>query len=113
MRVLSGLWARLFCAILFPVFCLAAFTQSNSTIGGTVQDATGALIPGVTVTATNTGTGIVNTAVTKETGSYQFPILQPGSYKLQAELTGFETTVVNNYALGGSAQATVNFTLRV
>jgi hypothetical protein len=95
------------------LFAGTAFSQSNSTIGGTVQDATGALIPGVTVTATNTGTGIVNTTITNETGSYQFPILQPGAYKLQAELSGFETAVVKDYALGGSAQTTVNFTLRL
>ena len=46
-----------------------AFAQtSNATLGGTVADNTGALIPGVTVTATNTETGIVNTSLTNETG---------------------------------------------
>jgi hypothetical protein len=95
-------------------FCLNGFGQSaNSIIGGTVQDVSGALIPGVTVTATNTGTGVVNTAVSNESGTYQFPSLQPGTYKLQAELPGFAISVVNNYALGGSAQATVNFSLQV
>src|SRR5215831_12021589 len=60
-------------------FCISAlaFGQSvNATVGGTVVDASGALIPGVTVTATNTGTGIMNTVVTNESGAYNFAALQ-------------------------------------
>jgi hypothetical protein len=57
-----------------------AFSQStNATVGGTVQDATGAFIPGVTVTATNVGTGIVTMVVSNEAGVYQFASLQPGT----------------------------------
>ena len=56
------------CAIL----SLNAFAQStNATLGGTVTDSSKALIPGVTITATNTQTGIVNSAVTNESGTYQ------------------------------------------
>ena len=48
--------------LLCPVLFISAFAQTtNATLGGTVSDATGALIPGVTVTATNTQTGIVTT----------------------------------------------------
>src|SRR6185295_8801609 len=55
----------------------AAFAQSsNATLGGTVQDSTGAFIPGVTVTATNNATGIVATILTNESGTYQFASLQ-------------------------------------
>src|ERR1051326_829615 len=75
------------------LFSLNGFAQgtSNSTVGGTVADASGALIPGVTVSATNTGTGIVNTVVTNESGAYNFASLQPGTYKVSAELPGFRT----------------------
>lgn len=56
------------------------FGQSmNATGGGTVADASGALIPGVTVSATNTGTGIVTTVVSNESGAYNFAALQPGT----------------------------------
>ena len=52
--------------------------QTNyATLGGTVADASGALIPGVTMTATNIDTGIVTTVVSNETGAYQFAALQP------------------------------------
>jgi carboxypeptidase family protein len=71
---------------------VTSFAQtSNSTIGGTVGDFTGALIPGVTVTAANIQTGIVNNTLTNESGAYQFASLQPGTYKLTAELPGFRT----------------------
>ena len=74
-------------ALLLCVFCAFAFSQTtNATLGGTVSDPSGALIPGVTITATNNGTGIVTTVLTNEAGTYQFASLQPGSYKVTAEL---------------------------
>jgi hypothetical protein len=68
------------------------FGQSaNATVSGTVADATGALIPGVTVTATNTQTGVVTTVFSNETGTYNFASLQPGTYRVSAALQGFRT----------------------
>src|SRR5262252_7292325 len=91
-----------------------AFSQStNATVGGTVQDATGAFIPGVGISATNTGTGIVVTLVSNESGAYQFASLQPGTYEFKAELPGFQTAVIKDFRLGGAQQARLNFTLQV
>jgi hypothetical protein len=87
--------------------------STNATVGGTVQDATGAFIPGVSVTATNNGTGIVTTVVSNEAGAYQFASLQPGTYELKAELPGFQTATAKNFQLGGAQQARLNFTLQV
>src|SRR5262245_42289614 len=90
---------------LWMLFLPHVFGQtSNATVGGTVSDATGALIPGVTVTATNTATGIVTTVITNERGAYQFASLQTGSYKLTADLAGFRTQSYNDVALGISQQ---------
>src|SRR5438094_1959281 len=97
-----------------PIFLAASFAQTtNATLGGTVSDATRALIPGVTVTATNTQTGIVSTVVTNETGAYNFPSLQTGTYKVTAELPGFQTQSYNDVVLGVSQQVRLNFTLQV
>jgi len=57
------------------LLCLVPFTHtfaqtSNATLGGTVSDSTGALIPGVNVTATNTATGIVTIVLSNEAGAY-------------------------------------------
>ena len=86
---------------------------SNATLGGTVSDATGALIPGVMITATNTGTGIVTSVVSNESGAYQFASLQTGTYTVSAELAGFQTQTYNSVSLGVSQQVRLNFTLQV
>src|SRR5438132_11560571 len=101
-------------AVLGFVLSTYTFAQTtNATVGGIVADATEALIPGVTVTATNTGTGIVTTVLSNETGTYQFPLLQPGTYKASAELAGFRTQTYNEVTLGISQQVRLNFTLQV
>src|ERR1051326_7179419 len=107
-----------FVLVTTALLCVAlganTFAQTtNATLGGTVSDASGALIPGVMVTATNTQTGIVTTVVSNEAGSYQFASLQTGTYKLSAELPGFQTKTYNGVALGVSQQVRLNFTLEV
>ena len=78
-----------------------------------VADPSKALIPGVTVTATNTGTGVAAMTVTNESGAYNFPALQPGNYKVSAGLPGFQTQTFTAVQLGGGQQVTLNFTLQV
>src|SRR5687768_1667576 len=77
---------------------------SNATLGGTVADATGALIPGAAITATNTQTGVVISVISNEAGAYQFASLQTGTYTVKAELSGFQTQTYNNVTLGVSQQ---------
>ncbi len=90
------------------------FAQSgNASVGGFVQDPTQAFIPGVTVTATNTQTGVVTTTVTNESGTYTILSLLPGTYRLTAELPGFRTQVINDIQLGQGVTARYNFTLQV
>src|SRR2546425_7612712 len=102
-------------AVVFLVVVLSTHTfaqTSNATLGGTVSDASGALIPGVTITATNTGTGIVTTVLSNEAGAYQFASLQTGTYKVKAELPGFQAAVARAFQLGGAQQARFNFTMQ-
>src|SRR5262245_34651837 len=89
------------------------FGQVNAVLTGTVSDASGALIPGVEVTAKNINTGISSTNVTNETGNFVFQSLQPGQYTLQAALSGFQTASYNNVVLGQGQQVRLNFTLQV
>jgi protocatechuate 3,4-dioxygenase beta subunit len=77
--------------LLGTVWAPLAMAQTATTLGGTVSDSSGALIPGVTITATNVGTGIVTTVYSNESGAYQFANLQPGTYKVSGELSGFQT----------------------
>src|SRR5882672_8259308 len=80
------------------------FAQTgNASVGGFVQDPTRAFIPGVTVTATNTQTGVATTVITNEAGAYNIPSLLPGIYKLSAELPGVRPQVINDVQLGANA----------
>ena len=104
--------------LLVTAICLLApalmFGQtSNASLGGSVNDPSGAVLPGVEVSARNVGTGIVNTTVTNETGTYQFPNLQTGTYAVTAMLPGFRTQQFNNVILGVSQQVRLNFVLEV
>src|ERR1043166_9180775 len=100
--------------LVIGLFLSAAFAQTNyAMLGGTAADASGALIPGVTVTARNIDTGVVTTAVSNETGSYQFAALQPGRYRISAELPGFRTYTYDDVTLGLTQQVRLNFSLQV
>ena len=89
-----------------------AFGQDAS-LGGTVTDVTGAVIPGATVTATNEGTGVVSTLVTNSAGVYSFSRLQYGAYTVKAVQTGFQTKVFTKVPLAVGQQAKLNFQLDV
>ena len=78
-----------------------------------MQDPTGAYIPGVSVTAANTQTGVVTMVITNESGAYNIASLLPGTYRLTAELPGFKARVINDVQLGASAAGRYNFTLEV
>src|SRR5258705_770596 len=70
--------------LLLPV---AAFAQ-EAVLTGTVTDSSGAVLPGVTITATNEATGNTFVGVTLETGTYRIPV-RVGMYRIAAELSGF------------------------
>jgi hypothetical protein len=90
------------------------FSQSsNGTISGTVADSTGAIVPGVTVTATNNATGVVTTGLSNDAGVYNFASLQPGTYRVSATIPGFRTQTFNDVQLGTAGQLRLNFTLEV
>lgn len=101
-------------ALLCVVLSITAFSQSsNASLSGTVTDSAKALIPGVTITATNTETGVVATGVSNESGTYNVPSLLPGLYKVSADLPGFQRQTFTDVRLGNAAQARLNFTLQV
>jgi hypothetical protein len=99
--------------LLFISLPLQSSAQVSASIGGTVSDPTGALIPGVEVTATNVNTGINTTQVTNEAGAYSMPSLQPGNYRLSAALPGFQTATRENIQLSQGQQVRFNFTMLV
>ena len=92
---------------------MSAWAQSTAQITGTVKDASGAVLPGVEVTATQTETGIARSTVSNETGVYVLPNLTLGPYKLEASLAGFRTFVQTGIVLQVNSNPVINVTLEV
>jgi hypothetical protein len=90
------------------------FSQNfSAAISGSVRDATGAVLPGVSVTATHTETGLTRTVSTDETGDYRMPAIPVGAYEVRAELSGFKQQVRRGINLVVGQDAVVNLTLDV
>ena len=89
-----------------------AMGQATATVTGTVTDATGALIPGAEINATNNNTGISTLRVSGEAGSYTIPGLQPGPYSIVASLPGFSDSTIE-VNLSGNQSFRFNFELQV
>jgi hypothetical protein len=92
----------------------SSFAQSTyATVSGTVSDTSGAVLPGVSTTATNNATGVITTAVSNEAGAYNITGLLPGAYTVSAELPGFQKATFTGVTLGNAQQVRLNFTLQV
>ena len=68
-----------------------AWAQGTAQLNGTVRDSSGGVLPGVTVTVTQTDTGLVRTTVTDESGAYLLTNLPTGPYRFEAALQGFRS----------------------
>src|SRR5881296_24140 len=89
-----------------------AVAQGTADMVGRVTDSSGAILPGVTVTARHLATNVARTTVTSETGDYTFTTLSIGEYEVKSELSGFRTeTSRANLATGSRVR--VDFRLDV
>ncbi len=100
--------------IVLLAFAYSAWAQTASTqILGLVVDSTGAVVPGVTVTAKRVETGDVRTTVSNQTGNYIFPLVDSGEYEVTCTAAGFKTEVRRNISLELNQKARVDFQLQV
>jgi len=96
------------------IFTQSAVGQANrATITGTVTDVSGAIMTGVEVTATNTGTNVPTTTVTNQDGIYVIPNLFPGSYSVEFNRDGFQTVIHPNITLESTQAARIDASLKV
>jgi len=95
------------------VISSSAWAQATAQISGAVQDQSGAVLPGVQVTATQTETGVSRMTLSNETGTYTLPNLPLGPYRLEAALPGFRTFVQTGIVLQVNANPTINISLQV
>src|SRR5437016_9031397 len=90
------------------VACGDVWAQGTAQISGTAKDQSGAVLPGVEITVTQTETGITRSTVSNETGSYALPNLPIGPYKLEASLPGFRTYVQTGIVLQINGTPVIN-----
>lgn len=95
--------------------CAATVSAQSTTgrIAGGVSDSSGAVLPGVAVTATNTGTAFARTATTDSRGAFVLVDMPVGTYTIKAELEGFKTAVKSDYVLVADGRLAVDFALEV
>ena len=108
------MWASSAALLVLFVFATNAFAQIDTgVIVGRVVDDSGAVLPGVTVVATQDGTGVAATSTTNDRGEFIFPGLRVGAYVVTAELQGFRRAVSRDVRVSVQARAQVNLQLSV
>lgn len=114
-RTISRLFGAFLLTLLVfaPSFALAQSQASNGAIEGTIVDASGAVLPGATVTITNVNTKIQTVVVTNDKGLFRAPLLPIGTYDVVVELQGFKKFSQTGVVVNVGETATVNATLPV
>lgn len=91
----------------------AAAQANRATITGTATDTSGAVLPDVEVTATNTGTNVPTKTVTNQEGIYVVPNLVPGGYTVEFRKSGFDTVLRTSVVLESTEVARIDTSLKV
>src|SRR6266850_4606123 len=112
-RVARALSTTAFTVLIATLLTVAPARAQLSTaqINGRVADSSGAVLPGATVTMTQTATGLVRSVVTDGSGSYLISNLPTGPYRLEVSLQGFRTYVQTGLVLQVGATPTINAVL--
>src|SRR6478752_618488 len=107
-------------ACIFIVLLALSFVEvtlwgqaTTAQITGTVKDQTGAVLPGVEISVTQTATGAKRSAVSNETGNYVLPSLPIGPYALEATLPGFKSYMQTGLVLQVNDSPIINVILQV
>jgi len=102
-----------FISLMLSVPAWAQSQAANGAIEGTIIDSSGGVLPGVTITVTNTETGVERSVVTNEKGLYRVPLLSLGTYRVVVELPGFKRFERTDIRVSVGEAAVVNATLDV
>src|SRR5205085_9020678 len=102
------------CGVVLMLACAVQSVGAQTVVGrisGTIKDATGAVIPGATVSVTNASTNLVRTATADGEGFYTLTNLPVGTYMVSAESQGFKRAEQAGVALTADARLTIDLTL--
>src|ERR1700722_10534476 len=106
---------RICLVCVFAVFAInMAFGQTGATgtILGTITDSTGAVLPNVKITVTNTATNVAFNTESNSAGDFNAPSLQPGTYAVSAQTSGFEKSQTDSFTLAIDQKIRINLSLK-
>src|SRR5215468_7617301 len=109
----SGTFVTAIVVLIALSACLSFGQTSTATILGTVKDASGALVPGVSITIKHTESGLTRAVVSGERGGYNVPLLPVGAYEITTTMPGFKQAVRSGINLVVGQEAVVDLTLDV
>src|SRR5256712_6781679 len=113
LRVFGRFVTAIVVLIALGTTCLSFAQTSTAAILGVVKDASGALIPGVSITVKHTESGLTRTAISSERGGYNLPLLPVGAYEITTTMPGFKQAVRTGINLVVGQEAVVDLTLEV
>ncbi|PYT97819.1 MAG: hypothetical protein DMG38_18280 [Acidobacteria bacterium] len=99
--------------LIFGSVCTASGQTTQGEIVGTVHDPQGSSVPSVSVSVTNTSTGLTRTSTTADNGSFRFPALPTGVYELTAEKAGFAKLLVKDIKVSVDETRTVDVNMSI
>jgi hypothetical protein len=109
---LRGTFKLLWTAVLISLLAATVYGQvDQGRIGGIIKDPSGAVIPGVTITAKNQSTGEEKTVISGDSGEYTVTALRPATYTVKANLPGFSTAETTSAQVVVGQKLNVDFTL--
>jgi Carboxypeptidase regulatory-like domain len=100
-------------ALVVAIPSLMAQSAGTGALTGTLTDPSGGTIPNATVTLTNTQTNQVRTATTGTNGSYRFPLIPPGAYRVRFAASGFKTSEVTSFTVNVTETPVLDRTMEI
>ena len=113
MGMRAGVWVLAMLALAAGGANAQSVGATTGSLNGKISDASGGVLPGVTVTATSPALQGARTTISNEEGVYRLPGVPPGVYTVQYELGGFGTVIREGLSIGVGFTATVNVELKV
>src|ERR1700722_127814 len=108
-------WLQVFLIVSFGISGVRSGSAqtANASLSGHITDSTGAIVPGATVTLTESDTRVAAKTTSNNEGLYTFPSVKPGNYVMSVNASGFSTTTITGLTAGVQASLSRDVVLKL